>query len=382
MRVTIGDWVATDKTREYINVVLDSGRISYGPMSQNLERAFAALHNCEYGILSNSGTSSLQVALQTLKEIHGWQDGDEVIVPATTFVATVNVVLHNNLKPVLVDVDRLTYNINVNLIPAAITERTRAIIPVHLFGQAADMPAITEIANQYELLVIEDACEAAFAMCNGSPVGSFSDIACFSFYMSHHLNAGVGGIATTNNKYYAQHMRRLVNHGWERKPKVYHPYDEAEAKSRYHFTDIGHSFRITELEAAIALSQIDDYHQIVTLRRLNASVLSDQLAVFEQLQLPWVKYGNLHSYMMYPIMLLDGDKWELIRHLETNGIETRECLPLVSQPCYAGMWEPEDYPASRWIEDSGFYIGCHQHLDAGDMSHVIDTIGEYFNGKG
>ncbi len=130
-----GTFVATERMRELINEALDSGRIAYGPLSQQFERDFSGLHGCKYGILSNSGTSSLHVALQALKEIHNWDDWDEVIVPSLTFVATINIVFHNRMKPVFVDVEPQTYGIDAALMNLAVTERTRAVIPVHLFGQ-------------------------------------------------------------------------------------------------------------------------------------------------------------------------------------------------------------------------------------------------------
>lgn len=377
-QIRIGDWKANKKTIKLVNQVLTSGRISYGPMCKKFESKFSRLHNCSHGILSNSGTSSLEVAIQTLKELNSWQDGDEVICPATTFVATINAILYNNLKPILVDVDTKTYNIAVSKIHRAITERTRLIIPVHLFGQSANMTAINEIADKYNLNVIEDACEAAFASHNGQPVGSLSDIGVFSFYMSHHLNAGVGGMAITCNDDYAKYMRRLVNHGWDRKDGNQYTFDFEEAKRRYYFTNIGHSYRITEFEAAIALSQIDDYGWIVGRRQENALALTEGLVNINKVQLPYTLRENSHSWMMYPITLLIGNKWELVEYLEKNGIETRECLPLVSQPCYNELWEPKDYPVSRFIEDNSFYIGCHQYLGDDDIGYVIEKFKEYF----
>src|SRR3712207_6174410 len=180
---------------------------------RRFEQEFAELHGCRFGVMSNSGTSSLQVALQALKERHGWEDGDEVIVPAVTFVATSNIVLHNRMTPVFVDVLPDTYNIDPARIEARITERTRAIVPVHLFGLPADMDPILELARAHDLKVIEDSCEAMFATYRGRPVGSFGDVACFSTYVAHFLVTGVGGLGTTNDGELAVAMRSLINHG-------------------------------------------------------------------------------------------------------------------------------------------------------------------------
>lgn len=379
-KIGVGTYSTSARAMEYVTEVLQSGRLSYGPFSAALEGKFAALHSSSYGVLSNSGTSSLLVALQTMKDVHGWQDGDEVIVPALTFVATVNIVLQSGMVPVLVDVDMRTYNINPNLIENAITERTRCIIPVHLFGQPANMVAIKVIADKHDLKIIEDSCECMFATIDGQPVGSWGDIACFSFYVAHLITSGVGGIALTRDREYAEVMRSLVNHG--RNIAYFHP--DAEQREwvrrvRFEFTRIGHSFRITELEAAIALAQLDDdpYTMIVQ-RNYHASVLSKGLQHFKDLQLPTKHYLASHSYMMYPIVVKGDIKWELCAFLEKRGIETREMLPLTNQPVYADLFKEEDYPIARWINRSGFYIGCHQDLTDEDLIYIINTFKEYF----
>jgi len=379
-RIGLGDFRANDKTYRLVNSVLDSGRISYGPLSRQLEEEFSFLHSCEYGVLSNSGTSSLQVALQAMKEIHRWEDGDEVIVPAVTFVATANIVLHNRMKPVFVDVDRDTYNIDPRQIDAAVTGRTRAIIPVHLFGQPANMTYISSIAHSRGLKTIEDSCECVLATHFMDTVGSLGDIGCFSFYMAHILTAGVGGIATCNDPKYASKMRSLVNHG---RDGIYISIDDGkkeEAMSRrFRFESVGHSFRITELEAALALAQIEDLAYMVARRQENAEFLSNHLVMLEdEIQLPYTESGNSHSFMMYPIVMKNGNKWDLCRHLEDSGIETREMLPLINQPVYMDMIDTGKFPVAEWINRNGFYIGCHQGLTFDDMYKVAEVILDYF----
>lgn len=381
-RITVGDWQSDDKTKELVNQVLESGRISYGPLSQEFEQKFSDIHSCKYGVLSNSGTSSLQVALQTLKELHGWSDGDEVIVPAITFVATVNIVLQNNLNPVLVDVDSHTYNIDPELISEKITEKTRAIIPVHVAGLPADMTAINEIADIHNLKIIEDSCECAFTSHQGQMVGSMSDIGVFSFYIAHLITTGVGGMATTNNEDYANKMRSLVNHGWNRiRPVDVKEFDLDEVKSRYHFPSIGHSYRITEFEAALGLAQLSNWQSISNKRYNNAMRLGQLLLdveLFDYLQLPDAREN---AFMFFPLILKTGNKWDLISYLEQNGIETRELLPLINQPCYKGLWNPDDYSTAQWIGNQGFYVGCHQYLEDEDIDYMVEIFRSYFNGS-
>ena len=162
--VSVGTLNISPREKQLVLEALDNNRLSYGPMSQRFEAEFANVHNCRFGVISNSGTSSLQIALQTLRELHGWEDGDEVIVPSVSFVSTINIVLHNRMKPVLVDVDSSYYELNPELLEDKITARTRAIIPVHLFGHPADMDPILEIATRFKLKIIEDAAEGLGAL--------------------------------------------------------------------------------------------------------------------------------------------------------------------------------------------------------------------------
>jgi dTDP-4-amino-4,6-dideoxygalactose transaminase len=198
-QIGVGGLVLSDREKYLVNKALDSNRLTYGLMSKEFENKFAASHNCKYGLFMNSGTSALQVALASLKDRHGWSDGDEVIVPAVTFVATANIVLHNNMVPIFVDVEKETYNIDPSKIEEKITTKTRAIIPVHLLGLPADMDPIIEIAKTYRLSIVEDSCETMFATYKGRKVGSMGDIGCFSTYVAHFIVTGVGGFSITNN---------------------------------------------------------------------------------------------------------------------------------------------------------------------------------------
>lgn len=375
--IGVGTFSATNAMYTNVLTVLISGRLSYGPFSKELEERFSEQHGCKFGVLSNSGTSSLQVALQTLKEVHDWQDGDEVIVPAVTFVATVNVVLHNNLKPVLVDVDPRTYNIDPSKI--VITDKTRAIIPVHLFGQPADMTGVRNAIAGTDVKVIEDSCECMYATHNGESVGSMGEIGCFSTYVAHILTTGVGGICTTNNPKYAEVMRSLVNHG---RDGIYISIDDNDIETmsrRFKFPRVGHSYRVTELESAIGVAQLDDMERQISIRKQIAEELTDKLSHFEQLQLPYIDPGNDHVFMMYPIVLLgEHDKWDLCEHLENWGIETREMMPLTNQPAYD--FDEDAYPVAKMINKRGFYIGSHHDMTSKDTWLIYDAFDEYFSG--
>lgn len=384
-KIEVGTLKLNSAVRKNIKTVLDTQRLSYGPFTKELETKFSAIHGAKFGIASNSGTSSLQVALQALKEIHNWQDGDEVIVPAITFIASSNIVLHNRMMPVFVDVDPIHYELEPSKIEAAITNKTRAIMPVHLFGQPCDMKPIREIADKYKLLIIEDSCETMFAKYDNQYVGSLGDIGCFSLYVAHLLVTGVGGLSLTSNPDYAIKMRSLVNHG---RDSIYLSIDDDNnvdnAKlqeiiaKRFSFVSVGHSFRITELEAAIGVAQLNDWEKMIDKRRKNAKKITKILKPLEQhLQLPMIRNGNEHSFMMYPILLKDKNKQDVVNYLELNGIETRDMMPLINQPIYKKIFNlnEDDFPVAKNINRNGFYIGCHQNIGKEDIA----WIGEVFS---
>lgn len=383
-KVTVGDWRCTPREKELVNRVLDSGRLSYGPVSRELEQKFASVHGAKYGVLSNSGTSSLQVALQAMKERYGWKDGDEVIVPALTFVATANIVLHNRLKPVLVDVEPDMYGIDVDRIADAITSRTVAIIPVHLFGMPCDMQGVCAVAAAYDLRVIADSCETMFARHHQRY--AWGDIDCYSFYMAHLITAGVGGIAVTDDPDLAVTMRSLVNHG---RDAIYLSTDDDDGvgaerlkeiiSRRFNFVSVGHSYRITEMEAALALAQLENRESMLAARRRSAAYLNSTLSVHEEhLQLPTIRPFTEHAWMMYPIVTRHNDKIELVNYLENRGIETRDMLPLTNQPVYAGWLDRSQYPVAEHINERGFYIGCHQYLTTGDLAYIVEAFDSYY----
>ncbi|MCR4326256.1 MAG: DegT/DnrJ/EryC1/StrS family aminotransferase, partial [Candidatus Roizmanbacteria bacterium] len=311
--IALGTAHITQKGIEYVHDVLTSGRITYGTYSQRFEQLFARMHDSRFAVLSNSGTSSLQVALHGLKILKGWKDGDEILVPSTTFVASVNVILQNGLVPHFVDVDPHHYDLQAKLIASAITKRTRGIMVVHVFGQPADMSHLLPLAKKYKLSIIEDSCETMFAKHNGKPVGSWGDVACFSMYTAHLITTGVGGVAITNNQKLALLMKSLCNHG---RDSLYLSIDDDEdtkatsfafiLKNRFKFRHIGYSYRVTELEAALGLAQLETYTDIIVPRQRNAAYLTKGLSdVRSFFQLPSQREGSEHVYMVYPLVICD-----------------------------------------------------------------------------
>ena len=291
--------------RKYVMQALDNKRLSYGPFTQRFEREFAKAHNCKHAVMCNSGTSALRVSVAAARERFGWKDGDEVLVPAVTFVATSNVLLQQNLKPVFVDVDPLTYNLDPREVAKHITKRTRGIIPVHLCGLPCDMDPLMKLKADHNLTMIEDSCETMFAKYKGRPVGSFGEFSCFSTYVAHILVTGVGGLALTSDDELAVMLRSLCNHG---RDGIYLSIDDDDKargkeletimKKRFSFVRLGYSFRATELEGALACGQFERRNEMLARRKENAEMLTRALQdLSDVLQLPTVPQGRDHVFM-------------------------------------------------------------------------------------
>lgn len=394
--IAIGTLEIGSLAKKLILDTLNKKRLSYGPLSRQFENEFAQLHHCKYGVFTVSGTSALQIALHALKSIHKWQDNDEVLVPAVTFIAVSNIVIQNRMKPVFVDVDFQNYNIDPKQLERHITKRTRAIIVVHSFGLPADMDEILAIAKKYKLKVIEDGCEAVFAEYKGKKVGSMGEMGCFSTYVAHIITTGVGGVVTTNNPEYAVKVKSLMNHG---RDSIYLNIDDDDrvdkTKSssvfkiidrRFNFIDVGYSYRLTEMEAALGLEQLHLIKQIVKKRQQNAAYLTKQLQLItDKLQYPHIPEYKMHTFLGYPLVIMDPGikRDDLILHLEQYGIETRYLMPLINQPVNRklfGNLEPK-YPVARYLNRYGFYIGCHQSLNQKDLDYIVGVFRKFFERK-
>ena len=376
--------------KRYVAEALDANRLSTGPFIQRFEKAFAAEHGCRHAIFCNSGTGALQIALAALKERHGWNDGDEVLVPAVTFVATSNIVMQNRLSPIFVDVDPLTYNINPSQIERHISPKTRAVIPVHLFGLPCDMDSILEMARRHKLEVLEDSAQTMFASYKGKCVGSFGSVSCFSTYVAHLLVTGVGGFVTTSDDELAIMVRSIMAHG---RDSIYLSIDDDDQinsdaarlqmiQRRFSFIRMGYSYRCTELEGALGLAALEEKDAMIRARRANGQYWIDRLRPLqEHLQLPTIPPDREHSFMMFPIVVKPPvDREPFLNYLEAQGIETRYMVPLLNQPYYRQLFRniEDRYPVAKHINAGGFYIGCHQGLGREDLDYVVEVFTRYF----
>ncbi len=392
-QIGVGGFNISARAKQLVMEVLESNRITAGPKMAQFESEIAAVHGCRYGLMCNSGTSALQIALAALKEKYGWQNGDEVLVPAVTFVATSNVVMYNDLQPVFVDVEPQYYCIDPTKIEEKITPRTRAIMPVHLAGQPCDMEPIMEIARRRNLRVVEDSAETMFASDRGRPVGSFGDVGCFSTYAAHMITTGVGGICTTNDSELIVMLKSIMNHG---RDSIYITIDDDKAakgeelftiaNNRFSFVRLGHSFRCTEMEAALGIAQMEEHKQSCARRQEIVKQLNEGLADLQAfLQLPHPRPESTHSYMFYALKIRDEriKRDDLIRFLEDNSIETRYLLPLINQPIYRQIFGnlDDEFPVAANLNKNSFYIGCHPDISDEEVRYVIEKFHEFFGGK-
>ena len=297
--------------QEAVLRVLASGQLAQGEQVAAFEKRFAALCQVREAVAVSSGTAALHLALLA----HGVGPGDEVITTPFSFAATANVILLVGATPVFVDIDPVTFNIDPALVEAAVGRRTKAILPVHLYGNPCDMHRLKAIAGK--LAIIEDACQAHAAKIDGKPVGGFGT-GCFSFYATKNMTTGEGGIVTTNDPAIAERVRLLRSHG---------------QKERYHHTTLGYNQRMTEIQAAIGLAQVEKLERFTEHRIANAMFLTEHLS--EVVQTPVTRPGHRHVYHQYTIRVRgDRDAWARI--LQERGIGTGIHYPMAihQQPFY------------------------------------------------
>lgn len=395
-KIGVGHAHVGELEKKYVNLALDAGRLSQGEFVYKFENEFAQLHEQRWGIACNSGTSALHAALEALKEKYQWPEKSEVLVPAITFIATSNACIHAGLVPVFVDVDSVSYNMDPKQIETKISPKTVGIMPVHTFGQPCEMDEIVAIASKYNLRLIEDCAEAHFATYKGRPVGSFSDIAGFSTYVAHTITTGVGGVITTNDSELAEICRSLIAHGractCERciasnPNQVCKLRMQTEMDKRFMMVRMGYSYRIGELEGALGIAQLENRDFIMNTRKENAAYLTNKLRKFEEFfQLPDYPEYIDHSFMMYPIVIKESASFtqrELTGYLEQKNIESRPMLPLLNQPVYKELFGDieKDYPVAQWINNNGFYVGCHHGLSTEELDYIVECIETFIKTK-
>jgi dTDP-4-amino-4,6-dideoxygalactose transaminase len=351
---------------------LESGWLTSGPKVTAFEQAFAARHRVRHAIATTSCTTGLHLALAAA----GVGPGDEVVVPAFTWVATANAVLYCGARPVFVDVDPLTYNMRPDAAAAAMTGRTRAVIPVHLFGLCADVDEVQSAVPG--AIVIEDAACASGASYKGRPAGGLGDAAVFSFHPRKTITTGEGGMVTTNDAALAARAACLRNHGATVPEEVRHgghaPYVLPD------FEVLGFNYRMTDLQAALGLVQLSKLDDFIDERRQRAGWYASALADLDWLQLPTAPAGYGHGWQSYvAVMRADAgrDREDVMRRLQEAGIATRpgtHAVPDLGLYRRRADLRPEGYPVAAELSRRSIALPLHNRMDERDFEYVADVL--------
>ncbi|HQY93594.1 DegT/DnrJ/EryC1/StrS family aminotransferase [Caldilinea sp.] len=348
---------------KYVQQAIETNWISSaGRFIRDFEARFAEVCGVKYGIACANGTVAMHLTMATL----GLEPGDEVIIPTFTMIATANAVTYCGAKPVLVDMEPAYWQMDINQVEAKITPRTKAIVPVHIYGHPTDMDPLMALAEKHGLLVIEDAAEAHGAEYKGRRTGGLGHAAGFSFYGNKIITTGEGGMVTTNDRDLAQLAWNLRDHAFSHERHFWHKF-------------VGFNYRMTNLQAAIGLAQVEQLDGFVAARRRNAAEynrrLQDIPGIRTPSEAPWAK----NVYWMYGILVDEAaygmNRDALRRVLADHGIETRTFfIPMHAQPVYWQQFKGERYPVAEDLCRRGFYLPSASSLRIDEIEYITDVI--------
>jgi dTDP-4-amino-4,6-dideoxygalactose transaminase len=370
-RVSFGDLVIGDIAKKYFQKVFDKNWASEGDNVKEFEQKFAAKFGCKHAIATSSGTDADIVSCAALYD-YGANRGDEVIVPALSFVATANSILAAGLTPKFVDIELETLNLDPSKIEEAITDRTRAIMAVHTMGKPCEMDSIMKIAEDHDLKIIEDACEAHGATYKGKLAGTIGDMGAFSFYTAHQIVCGEGGMVATNDDKIADVVRSVKSHG--------RPFGSLY----FDFQRIGFNSKMNDLEAALGLEGIEYFDEHFNKRKNN---LYKTLEMTEDLSdycyfIKEETYEKVSPHA-FPLVLKDKkyNRDSLYKYLESKGIQCKTLfgsLPTQHNAFKFLDYVDGDFPVSEYVGKNGLHFGMHQYLNDDDLHFISDTLHDYF----
>lgn len=371
MRINFGELIIGDLAKEKIKRALEKNWVTEGENTKEFENKFAQKFRYKHAIATSSGTTACIACLASLYE-SGAKRGDEVIIPATTFVATANAVLAAGFIPKFVDIELETLNINPDKIEEVITDKTTAIMPVHLMGKPCEMDKIMKIAKKYGLKVIEDSCEAHGAKYKGKYVGTIGDMGAFSFYVAHVVICGEGGMVVTNDDQIANVVRSVKSHG------------RPTGSIFFDFQRFGLNLRANDLTAAIGIEGIEHFEETFKKRKDNlykllklTKELSDCCYFIKE-----EKHENISPHA-FPIVLKDKKYGysKLYKYLESKGIQSKTLfgsLPTQHNAFKFLNYKYGQFPAAEYLGENGLHFGIHQHLSEDDLMYIAETLKKYF----
>ena len=343
------------------NEIISGTRFVAGVEVNEFEKNFSEMHDVRYTLGLSSGTDGNHLSILA----NNIGPGDEVIVPVNTFIATAEGITLSGAKPIFVDIDQVSYNIDAKKAEHAISNKTKAINPVHLYGNPADMNTINSIASQYNLKIIEDASQAHISCYQGKKVGNFSDVASWSFYPGKNLGAwGEAGAVTTDDEYLYNKMKKLSSHG---------------SNKKYHHDIIGHNYRMSELQAAVLNVKLKHLEEWTKKRRKNALLYHERLKSIPELVLPTDQKDSIHVYHLYVIRTPNREK--LQNYLLEHGISTliHYPFPLHLTRAYRGSgFNKGDFPVAEKISDEILSLPMFPELTEQQISYVSEKISQFF----
>jgi dTDP-4-amino-4,6-dideoxygalactose transaminase len=331
-----------------------------GPAVTQFEKDYARFAGVKHAVAVNTGTAALHSALVAV----GVKQGDEVILPSFTFVATAEAVVMAGARPVFVDIDPDTYNISPTEVEKNVTKKTRAIVPVDLYGFSADVKPIREIADEHGLAVVEDAAQAHGATYDGKPAGVLADAACWSLYASKNITTGEGGVVTTHSDAVAETLRLLRTHG---------------EKAKYASLMLGYNYRMSEIQAAIGIVQLRKLPAFLSKRRANAQRLTKILSKTERLQLPKETKSRQHSWYLYTVRLKDGNEAErdkILEELKKKGIgaEAYYVHPVHMMPYYRESFGSSKLPETEKAAKQVISLPVHPGVTEEQVNYIGETL--------
>ena len=374
MRINFGDLVIGDVAKDRIKKALDKNWITEGTNVKEFEEKFAKQFGYKHAIAAGSGTDACIAALASLYEFDA-KRGDEIIVPATTFVATANAVLAAGFTPKFVDIELETLNINPNKIEEEITDKTRAIMPVHLMGKPCEMDTILKIAKKHDLKVVEDSCEAHGAKYRGNYIGIIGDMGVFSFYVAHLVICGEGGMVVTDDDEIADVIRSVKTHG------------RPTGSIYFDFQRFGLNLRMNDLTAAIGIEGIECFDETFEKRKHNMYKLLELTKDLEE-YVYFIKEED-HEVVCphaFPIVMKDKkyDCKKLYSFLESKGIQCKTLfgsLPTQHKAFEFLKYKYGTFPMAEYVGENGLHFGIHQYLTNDDLTYICDTLNSYFKCK-
>lgn len=363
----------TEADKKLVLKVLDSGNLSLGPKHKEFEEKFAKKIGTQYACSVSSGTAGLHLAMIAA----GMQQGDEVITSPFSFIASANCILYVGAKPIFVDIDPLTYNMDPKKIEKVINKKTKAILVVHIFGQSADMSSIKKIAKKYNLKIIEDACESICASHKDTRVGTFGESAVFAFYPNKQMTTGEGGMVVTNSKQTYRLINSLRNQG------------RSDNMQWLDHQRLGYNYRMNEISAAIGITQLKKLDYMISERRKIANLYSKYLKEYAELiQTPHTHELNNHSWFVY-VVKIKNIKFESIRDkimlaMDKEGIATKPYLPAIHLFSFYRNkfgYKKGDFPITEEVSRSSIALPFYIGLKKNDIYYIVKTLINAVNNK-